>query len=328
MQDSENEYQRNNFLSDFFTHSNFNISPLANDASFRSYARVERNGESFIFMDSSRELDKLEPFIKIAKFLSGSGFSTPQIYHADMAGGFLLLEDFGHIRISDYLTEQNAKSTYRLISDLLVELKSYEVPHDLPIYSPQLLLDELRVYTEWYVPYASGIPMNKDEESEFLAIWQSILALLPESSPCLVLRDYHVENMMFLDRSGIKALGLLDFQDALIGSPIYDLVSVLEDARREVPFSFASELVDYYASRNLHNRKSDILLSYHILGAQRNMRILGVFARKFLRDKNSGYLKYIPRVLKYLQNDLSHPALKAIQTQLQAIWYIDRKIQE
>jgi hypothetical protein len=292
----------------------WSITELPRDASFRTYYRISvAPNSSFILMDSPPNIYNLRPFIDIANFLNSQGFSAPQIYQQDEANGFLLLEDFGTTNITNYLSTQNAKEVYRLILDLLCELQTKSPPQGLTIYSKEQLLDELSVFIDWYPNYSLNRPIDEDSKLEFFVIWQEILNSLPEVNSCLVLRDFHVDNMMKLERPGIKSLGLLDFQDALIGSPIYDLVSVLEDARRDVPFEFASQLIDYFTAKSPHLSRSDIDLSYHIHGAQRNMRILGVFARKFQRDKSENYLKLIPRVKKYLNRDLAHPSLKKLK---------------
>ena len=151
------------------------------------------------------------------------------------------------------------------------------------------------------------------ELEEFMEIWQNILESQAPMPSSIVLRDYHVENMMYLEeRKSIKKLGLLDFQDSLTGSPIYDLVSVLEDARIQVQRTDALRYIEYFSQKKEIDIEP-VLLNYHILGAQRNSRILGVFARKAIRDHDDSYLQYIPRVLKYLEYDLSYIALSPLK---------------
>jgi len=211
------------------------------------------------------------------------------------------------------------KRIYRLIIDLLVSLQEKDRPDGLLEYDNQVLQAELESFVQWYIPHIYKRTLKPQELEEFNIIWQNILAkqiLIPAS---IVLRDYHVENMMYLEkRQGLKQLGLLDFQDALWGSPIYDLVSVLEDARFDVPRSEALEYLEYFAQKKELDIES-ILLNYHILGAQRNSRILGVFARKAARDGEMGYLQYIPRVLEYLEYDLSHATLEPIKQWLEKL---------
>jgi hypothetical protein len=168
---------------------------------------------------------------------------------------------------------------------------------------------ELQVFFDWYVPY-TGNKWTCEQIAELDYLWSEALnqhIIMPFT---LILRDFHLENMMYLG-TGLQ-IGLLDFQDALYGCPIYDLVSVLEDARFDVPRDFALGLIDNF-TRYKNWDKDVVLLNYHLLGAQRNCRILGVFARKFLKENNSNYLQYLPRVKKYLQYDFTHPILHKIK---------------
>lgn len=180
------------------------------------------------------------------------------------------------------------------------------------VYNKELLLDELSLYLKWYVPYIKGHRWSLDQEAEFRDLWQDILDLLFvnfDSSQYIVsLRDYHVQNIMFLqDRIGVQALGLLDFQDAILAHPMYDVVSLLQDARVDVPTAFAAVMIEYFLAQNshLHEEKESMMIAYYILGAQRNMRILGVFAQKALRDEDGSYLRYMKRVNQYLSFDLN-----------------------
>jgi N-acetylmuramate 1-kinase len=304
-----------NFLRNSLPNQNFALQPILADASLRNYYRLIIDDKSYILMDCPPDYTCIKPFIKVAEFLRISGLSAPEIYHTDDTNGFLLLEDFGDLSVCKYINNNPDRTDqiYKLIVALLSTLRSTAIPNDLPIYSDELLLSELKLYTDWYIPYVTGKKLNSKDESEYFDIWKQIIEKLPDISPSIVLRDFHVENMLVLNRAGISAVGLIDFQDALIGSPIYDLVSVLEDARIDVSKETASKFIDYYADSTPEISKNDILLSYHILGAQRNSRILGVFARKFLQDNNPNYLQYIPRVLSYLNNDLSHPALTSLR---------------
>jgi aminoglycoside/choline kinase family phosphotransferase len=154
--------------------------------------------------------------------------------------------------------------------------------------------------------------LSEESKELYIGLWADVLNSLPYLGKKIVLRDYHVENLMHLaERDGIRSLGILDFQDSVIGSPIYDIVSLLEDARHDVSFDFAEEIFDYYLEKSGIN-KDNAYLAYDILGAQRNIRILGVFARKKIRDGNDVYLQYIPRVLKYIERDLQNPIFSSI----------------
>ena len=171
-----------------------------------------------------------------------------------------------------------------------------------------MMLKELEIFTDYYVA------ISTENKNTYLNIWTDLLKALPNLGSVITLRDYHVQNLMHLtDRQGIQSLGILDFQDAVIGSPIYDIVSILEDAREDVDFNFAQEIFEYYLDQMPHINRDDAYLAYDILGAQRNIRILGVFARKKIRDGSDNYLHLIPRVLGYVERDLQNPALDKVK---------------
>ena len=292
--------------------------PLLGDAGLRNYYRAKSGDKSYIVMDYPDHPFLLQRFIDISKHINLIGLSSPQIIAKDIKNGFLLLEDFGSVSMKDYLlnctSSKERDEAYYLAIDLLLWIQSQSVPTYLKNFDTALLLAELKIFIEWYVPYAYQQRIGKKQLEEFEAIWQDILSLQSPMPQCLVLKDYHVENIMHLgDRAGLMKLGLLDFQDALIGSPVYDLVSILEDARIDVSQENAIKYIEYFCRKNDMDMEQ-VMLEYHILGAQRNSRILGVFARKAMRDSDTNYLKYIPRVLKYLNNDLSHSALAPLKS--------------
>lgn len=273
-------------------------------------------GKSFILMDCPPSYCSIVPFIEIAHHLRSYAFPAPEIIASDTDNGFIILEDFGDISVKTLIKNsapQAQESIYYLIIDLLVSIQDKAPPANLKTYDNELLLSELSLFEEWYIPHVLGRNLTDAESLEHKTIWQEILSNQAPLKASIVLRDYHAENMMYLEnKHGINKLGLLDFQDALIGSPIYDLVSVLEDARIEVPRSLALDCLSYFTETQKLNLE-DVLTNYHILGAQRNSRILGVFARKFMRDKNDNYLQYMPLVLKYLEQDLSHPVMRKLR---------------
>lgn len=312
------EKLKNNFLENYFNNSSYEIFPMPADASFRTYDRIIHENYSYILMNSPPEHYSVFPFIKVAEFLIGSGFSAPKIFQSDIDNGFLLLEDFGNINIGNFLSsnlDMKVKDElYKTIIDLLLKLQSLFSSPELPLYSNEIMLKELELYIDWYIPYIKGFTLPEEIKKEYLTIWGETLKTIPNLGSNIVLYDYHVENMMMLEsRKGINKIGLLDFQDAMIGHPLFDVVSVLEDARFEVPKEFAYNYLDYYISKHPGLNKEQAYLSYHILGAQRNSRIIGVFARKARRDNQQNYLNYIPRVLNYLENDLSHESLKPLK---------------
>lgn len=321
------DVQLKTFIDQCFELGATEITKIPGDAGLRSYFRLTNSGNSYILMDCPSWYCSVEPFVKIANHLRQYNISAPKILKHDLQEGFLLLEDFGNLSIKNYLEKQASpdllKKLYCLIIDLLLHIQSLPTPPNLVTYSNDLMITELELFTDWCVPYKTGHKLSDSQIDSFKEVWRRALAKQKGMPYTIVHRDYHSENMMYLpEREGINILGILDFQDALFGSPIYDLVSVLEDARIMVPRDLALDCIDYYSKKKNFDTDS-VLLNYHILGAQRNTRILGVFARKYMRDGADQYLNYIPLVLEYLDYDLSHPDLAELKLFLQDILYAD-----
>jgi N-acetylmuramate 1-kinase len=281
------------------------IENIASDASKRNYLRVFVGNKKFIAMDAPPQFEDVRPFCHIDEFLIKNGFSAPQILAQDIKNGFLLLEDFGDDSYRQLLEKepQKEEEIYYLAVDLLVELHKKEVPRNLPIYDENLLQKELALFTDWYLPNFSTNTISTIKTAEFKEIWQELLTKL--SNPkILTLRDYHADNLMFLpQRLDVKKVGLLDFQDAVIGHEAYDLVSLLEDARRDVDLDLAHKMIKYYAQKSSCDEKQ-FLLDYDILSLQRNLKIIGIFARLALRDNKENYLKLLPRVSCHVKHRL------------------------
>ncbi len=306
-----------------FLHSSFyrgfqSCIPLQGGAGLRSYYRIKTSDKPYVLMDCPPTYCRIEPFIEMAHYLRSQNLSSPEIFHFDTEKGFIILEDFGEVSIKNVVQNSlhnlsRQKDIYFSMLDLLVLLQQNIPSFSLKAYDNNLLLNELKLFADWYILCRLKRNLSVIELDDFKDIWQEILNYQLAFNNCLVLRDYHVENIMYLESfQGIKSLGLLDFQDAVIGSPMYDVVSVLEDARIKVPRAFALDCLKYFATEK-KLELPDVLVDYHILGAQRNLRILGVFARKYARDKNSNYLRYIPLVLEYLNYDLSHPIMSKLK---------------
>jgi aminoglycoside/choline kinase family phosphotransferase len=296
--------------------------PLPADASFRYYTRLCRGHESRILMDASAEKNSVMPFILVARYLSSHGFSAPEIFAEDVANGWLLLEDLGqrsYTRLLQEYPKREAMLYQEAVANLVV-LHQAEPAAFLAPYDTAKLMSEIMLFVEWYVPTLLGHTMEAADIAEYAALCQSFLEELAAYPPVTVLRDYHADNLMWLDnRRGRAQVGILDFQDALLGSPIYDMVSLLEDARRDVSPAVVDACIDYYIDAIPQWTRKQFMKEYALLGAQRNLKIIGVFARKAIRDKNPVYLGYIPRVLGHLQNDLQHPSLEPLATWLAQI---------
>jgi len=290
------------------------ILPLAGDASFRRYFRVVAPGRQAVLMDAPPPNEDPRPFLHVAQHLSSLGFCAPAILAADLDHGLVLLEDFGDARMREVVdaAPESERRVYADVVALLAELHKHP-PAELPPYSRVELHREAGLFTEWYAP---AVDLTIDVAS-YRAAWDSAFAALEDGPRVTVLRDYHAENIMLIEgQQGPAALGLLDFQDALVGHPAYDLVSLLQDARREVSPALEREMRALYAQAASPNPGFED--AYAILGAQRNAKILGIFTRLWKRDGKPRYLAYLPRVWGYLERDLGHPALAEV-----AVWFAD-----
>ena len=280
---------------------------LPGDASFRRYFRVRLGAKSAMLMDAPPPNEDPQPYLRAAKWLDANGLRAPHIYAEDAARGLVLIEDFGEVRMREYLDQWpgDERAIYTAAVDTLAEL------HRLPSgpfldYSMSEYKREVRLFTEWYCP-AQGLTVDSEGYNR---AWESALGelLARQRVGVCVLRDYHSENIMLL--GGLEKHGLLDFQDALSGHKAYDLVSLLQDARRDVSIELEAEMFDHYV--RLTGAEADFLADYARLGAQRNAKIVGIFVRLWQRDGKARYLDYIPRVWAMLERDLSHPALEPV----------------
>jgi len=239
------------------------------------------------------------------------GLSAPEVLAEDREQGFLLLEDFGNDTYTRLLEGgADEPRLYALAVDTLVAMQraaELRGTPGMPAYDTERLLAEAALLVDWYMPLAAEL------RNEYLALWRELLPDAEVSSPTLVLRDYHVVNLMLLaDRPGVRRCGLLDFQDAVTGPPSYDLVSLLEDARRDVSAALRRAMTERYLAAFPAFDRSEFLRSAAILAAQRNCKILGIFTRLWKRDGKPQYLAHIPRVWRLLEEDLRHPALARI----------------
>jgi N-acetylmuramate 1-kinase len=292
--------------------------PLAGDASFRRYDRLEAPGRRAVLMDAPPPQEDVRPFLKISRLLRRLELSAPEILAEDSEAGLLLLEDFGDRTYTRLLAAGIDETTlYRLAVDVLIALHGRFEPAlgvGLPPYDETRLLNEAALLVDWYLPAVSGAPTPPDLREEYLAMWRALLPLASAVPATLVLRDYHVDNLMLLEgRAGLAACGLLDFQDAVIGSPAYDLVSLLEDARRDVSPDLASGLTEHYLSAFAAVDRSAFSAAAAVLAAQRNCKILGIFTRLCVRDGKPQYLVHTQRLWRLVDHDVSHPALAPVR---------------
>ena len=332
--------------------------PLPGDASTRRYIRLHRDGRTAMLMDQPQNAEtpiaasNATPderralgynatarlagadcgrFVAVANYLRNRGLAAPEIYACDEAEGFVLLEDLGHgLYVDELANGADEAALYGAAIDALVTLQAEPAPKTLantkPIfaYDETALLAETDLITDWFIPAALNRPASDEEKEQHRALWRDALSRFTNPA-VFVHRDYHVHNLFWLPaREGTARVGLIDFQDALAGGKAYDLISLLEDARREV----TAELGEAMTARYLARRKAEgfgvdeaqFRAEAAVLAAQRNAKIIGIFARLWKRDGKPRYLGYIPRVWRYMERDLAHPALAKLKA-----WY-DRTI--
>lgn len=320
---------------------------LAGDASVRSYVRLALGDKQALLMDWERQPDgppldngqpysriahlaeDVGPFVAVARALREARLPAPEIYGHDLERGFLLIEDFGNYALGRLVEQSGEIATlYRPAVDLLLRLREADIPrvlpisddraHALPDYDASALQAEVALLLDWFLPAMTSRPLPANARREFEALWQAQFDWLARQETGLLLRDFHSPNLIALTPGDPRgALGLIDFQDAVIGHPAYDLVSLLQDARLTVPPGVEAHLFRHYCARaGQQGAGFDagvFARAYALLGAQRNTKILGIFARLALRDGKPAYLTHIPRARDYLERNLQHPALAPLR---------------
>lgn len=323
---------------------------LQGDASPRRYARIVKDdGSRCILMDSPRQPDgppvrdgkpysriahlaeDVRPFVAIAKALTDAGFSAPHIFAEDLQRGLLLIEDFGDAVFGAQVARgADQLALWQRGVDTLAALSRHRpsaplplpdgTTHTLPNLDHATLTIETDLLLDWYWPALRGAPATSDARQSFNGLWHDVFTRVLQAPKGWILRDYHSPNLIALDGAPPRDVGIIDFQDALIGPEAYDLVSLLQDARLDVPDAIERELLERYIATVIDNDASrdaaQFRFEYAALGAQRNTKILGIFARLAMRDGKRAYLAHIPRIWGYLARDLAHPELAALKA-----WY-------
>jgi hypothetical protein len=316
--------------------------PLTGDASARKYLRLRRSGRTAILMDASHLSEVLAPFVRIDTHLRQLGFSAPEILARDEPNGLLLLEDFGDITFAQLLEKPcssrgneaqieidnrqsaignetepphidsyNSEHLFALATDVLIALhrQPQSAPEGLRTYSPEKMLEDIELFLDWRTP---GI--SETGRAGFRKAWREVLPGAHAVPASLLLRDYHAANLMLLpDRDGIRQAGLLDFQDAYQGPVTYDLVSLLEDARRDVPEDLRKKMIARYLAQFPSLDRGAFETSLAILAALRHTRVLAIF-EKLSREGKMDYKRlHSPRVERLLQTALRHPMLAGVK---------------
>ena len=287
--------------------------PLTGDASARKYIRLRKDERSAVLMDASQTLASVAPFIHINQHLHQLGFSVPAILSRSDESGLLLLEDFGDATFTRLLDNQpDPEKLYTLATDVLIALHQHPqaIPKGLRTYHPEKMLEDIGLFLELGTP-----AISEAGQDEFRTVWREVLPLAHQVPASLLLRDYHVANLMLLpDRPGVRQAGLLDFQDAYQGPITYDLMSLLEDARRDVTDELKEKMVTHYLAHIPTLDRNTFETSMAILAALRHIRVLAIFERLSRREGKHDYKKlHSPRVERLLQRALRHPMLAGVK---------------
>ena len=280
----------------------FEISFLAGDASFRRYARIKLQNKTYMLMDAPPEKEDCIPFVSIDEFFDGHGVRVPHIVAKDLTQGLLLLEDFGDVVLSTLLNDETVDQYYAQSFKQLIELQQIDGKDHLPVYSYEKLMAEMRLLTEWMLPSLNIQPTEQQLETieqafDFLAIEAT------QQPQVIVHRDFHSRNLMKIDNE--QELGVIDFQDAVIGADTYDLISITRDAyvqwNAERVYEWFEVFYNLLPAAAKENRSFEqFKRDADLMAIQRHLKILGIFVRLFERDGKSGYLKDLPRVMWYL----------------------------
>jgi aminoglycoside/choline kinase family phosphotransferase len=283
--------------------------PLGADWSNRRYERLRRNGASAILMDAAGDTP-VGAFVAVDRWLRGIGLHAPDLFGIDEPAGLLLLEDLGDALLARVVAEGGDElELYHLALDTILHFQDAEPPDFLPVLDETGLLGLLHLYLDFATP-----PLPAEARAEFTAIWQSLLPRARLWAGVFLYRDYHAENLLWLPgETGLWRLGLLDFQDAFKGPAAYDLVSLIQDARRDVAPEVAASVVQRYLAARPALDPEALAVAMAVLGAQRAMRILGVIARLTVTKGRTFPTGMKERVLGHLVAALGHPALAELR---------------
>ena len=287
------------------------LKSLKNDASKRRYYRFITNHKAFLLMDSSLEKDSLNNFIKISKWLKPNHLSSPEIYIKNEKLGLLIIEDFGNNKYSILCKKEKEKKKfyYRQAIKLLIFLSKKKKPGFLKNYDYGILKDELDLYIKWELNIKKDTKALKD----WNRIWYNLLNNISYKKTTVVLRDFHVDNIFYLrNRNKLEKIGLIDFQDSLIGHPAYDLVSLLQDVRVFLSIKDQNSFYDYY-KKHAKVKQNEFKYAYLVLGTQRLFKIIGIFKKLAAKHGKIDYLRYLPRTKKLIKYNLKNPIFNELK---------------
>ncbi|MBK9161320.1 MAG: phosphotransferase [Nitrosomonadales bacterium] len=302
----QREQQLIAWLQGLFPGTSFTLAPASADASFRRYFRVTfADGTTRVAMDAPPQHEDCQPFLHIGKLFEDAGAHVPHVYAKDLGQGFLLLADLGNTTYLQALDADNAKRLYGAATDALIRIQLTSKKGELPPYDEVLLRRELDLFPEWYISKHLGVTLNEKQRNDLERSFRHILAN-NLAQPCVyVHRDYHSRNLMFVEDS---PPGILDFQDAVYGPITYDLASLFKDAYVKWDEADVMDwLIRYWekarkAGLPVRADFGEFYRDYEMMGVQRHIKVLGIFARLYHRDGKDGYLKDMPLVMEYLRS--------------------------
>ena len=284
-----------------------NLVAIRSDASFRKYYRLENN---ILVMDAAPEKgESVSKFSEIATILHSFNLSAPKIIDVNNKEGFILLEDFGDKIFSTYMNKENKINLYKKAIDVLIDIKIKSSQNKsslskLTTYTFEELYRESILFIEWFIEQKLRMQISNKKREEFYQILKQAFLNIKSQNDTLVLRDYHVDNLILKDhKEPLKQVGLIDFQDALLGSSFYDLASLLEDVRMPLNENEKEELLKYYINMTNENYET-VLREINFFSLQRNLKILGIFNRLSIRDGKARYLEYLPATFNFIKSNL------------------------
>ncbi len=307
------------------------IKAVSDDASFRSYWRTETEEGSRVIMDAPPPMEDVKPFVKVAEYLEGLSIHVPKIYQKDTEEGYLLLEDLGNTTLSKAFEKGfDKKAWYELAVDVLIDLAKANKKADVPAYDIATYWRELSLFTDWYLPEVTGKATDPSLRQKFHDLWLPLYSKMNKVPQTTVLRDYHIRNMMVLTdvpHSHQKSLGIIDFQDALVGPVTYDMASMLQDAYITLPDDLKNHLIRRFVDgMEGEVTMTDFMTSYRLIGLQRAFKIIGIFTRLARRDGKTAYLNDMHRVWQNIDEALAHPDCAALKGFIAQVMPADREL--
>lgn len=318
----------NSWLEQTLNSKDFNLSPLAGDASFRRYFRLQHQGSVKIIMDAPPNKETIEPFIAIANLLTQLGLRAPKIHAVDISQGFAMLEDFGDSLLFNQLNKLTADKLYKTAIDALILMQkdSAKNAEKLPHFNKDFIATELHLFKEWFLDAYLNIRLTQQEEIMINDSLDWLGNEVAQQPSVLIHRDYHSRNIMLLDtKNDVPQLGIIDFQDAMYGPYTYDLVSLLKDCYIQWPDEQVNNWLFYYfenAAITKQHDRSAVVRAFDLCGLQRHLKVLGIFSRLHLRDNKPNYLNDLPLTLHYVMACLEsyeelQPFYRFMQTRIE-----------